>query len=283
MSDGAFFRRLTDDRFLATDHTEGPWSPGAQHGGPPAALLGRALERVASDPSWLTARVSVDILGPIPVGELSVHAEVLRPGRSVELLSAELSAGARVVARAQGWRIRTVPGDPVVPPTPDAPPPPGPGDAHEVGWPGGYLRAIEWRTVQGGAGAAGGGGFGEPGAATQCGAEPAERSQRGLWARPRLPLVEGEEMSPLQRVLLVADSGNGASSELPISDFWFINPELTVHLHRPADGEWICLKARTTVSGDGVGLAESVLYDRRGTIGRGAQALLVGPRKPAVE
>jgi hypothetical protein len=256
----AFFVQLADDRFRATRDTEGPWSEGAQHGGPPAALLGRAIEFASGQPHWITARLAVDILGPIPVAELTVRAEVIRPGRSVELIEAELIAGDRVAARARGWRIRTI-AQPAAASV-RQPAPPLPSESHSVPWPGGYIAAVEWRFAEGG--------FDQLGSAT-------------VWTRARIPLLDSEPMSPLQRVLLVADSGNGASSALPLEDFWFINPELTVHLHRLPETDWICLQARTTVSPQGVGLAESALYDRAGSIGRGAQALLVGPRSPAVE
>jgi hypothetical protein len=92
------------------------------------------------------------------------------------------------------------------------------------------------------------------------------------------PLVEGEEPSPLQRVLVVADSGNGVSRELNGLKWWFINPELTVHLHREAVGEWVCLDAATQVADGGTGLATSVLSDAVGPVGVGAQSLLVAPR-----
>ncbi len=93
-----------------------------------------------------------------------------------------------------------------------------------------------------------------------------------------MPLVDAEDPSPLTRVLVLADSGNGASSELDIRGWHFINPELTVHLHREAVGEWVCLDATTTVTDGGVGLATSVLSDVEGAIGVGAQSLLVQGR-----
>jgi hypothetical protein len=100
------------------------------------------------------------------------------------------------------------------------------------------------------------------------------------WARLRYPLVAGEETSPLERVLAVADSGNGLSGELDITRWHFINPELTVHLHREAAGEWICLDAQIAISAGGAGLATSVLSDQAGQIGVGAQSLLISPRGP---
>jgi hypothetical protein len=116
---------------------------------------------------------------------------------------------------------------------------------------------MEWRAVRGS--------FREPGPAI-------------VWARMRYPLVPGEEPSPLERVLIVADNGNGVSWELDMKRWHFINPELTVHLHREAAGEWICLDAQTSVSPGGAGLANSVLSDFDGPVGIGAQSLLVAPR-----
>jgi hypothetical protein len=211
----------------------------------------------------MIARFTCEILRPIPVGEISVTARLARPGRSVELLEATARAGGHEVARATAWRVLRTAADPVASrlPAPGGPP----GDYSPVsppaGWVDGYLSAIEWRAIRGG--------FTEPGPTS-------------VWTRMRYPLVPDEEPSPLERVLTVADSGNGASWELDIARWHFINPELTVHLHREAAGEWICLDAQTAISPGGVGLATSVLSDLAGPVGVGAQSLLVAPRPPAV-
>lgn len=254
----AFYRDLGGGRFLASEHTNGPWQRGAQHAGPPSALLGRAVESVAPRDDVMVARVTVELLGPVPVGEVLLSARMARPGRSVELVEASLSAGGREVARAAAWRVRRTEGTSVatrLPAPPALPDEPGPGTPE--GWVGGYLDAIEWRWASGF--------FTEPGPAA-------------VWGRMRYPLVDDEEPSPLQRVLVVADSGNGASSELDPRAWWFINPELSVHLHRQAVGEWVCLDAQTQVTDGGVGLATSVLSDAEGPIGVGAQSLLVARR-----
>ncbi len=257
MTPDAFFVPLGDDRYAATVHTTGPWDARFQHGGPPSALLGRAVERCSPRPELMVARVTAEILGPVPVAELQVSARVLRPGRSVELVEATLSAAGRDVARATAWRVlRTS----VQVPSRD-PAPASRGASPDVllatGWVDGYLSAVEWRNVTGS--------FAEPGPAS-------------AWTRLRHPLVEGEDNSPLTRVLAVADSGNGLSSELDLTRWHYINPELTVHLHREAVGEWVCLDARTAVSAGGTGLATSVLSDDQGPLGVGAQSLLVAPR-----
>jgi hypothetical protein len=246
-------------RWLATEHTVGPWDPKAEHGGPPSALLGRAIERCKPRDEMIISRFTCEILGPVPVGELEVTARVARPGRSVEMLEAVLEGGGRPVATARAWRVLRTPAPDVPADPPAAPPLPGePMARTPEGWIDGYLSAIEWRPVQGE--------FGVPGPAT-------------VWSRQRYPLVPGEEPSPLQRVLIVADSGNGLASELDISHWQFINPELSVHLYREPAGEWICLAAWTTISSGGAGLASTVLSDRTGPVGAGAQALLVTPRR----
>jgi Thioesterase-like superfamily len=250
-----FFTDLGGGRFRSGASTAGPWDPGLQHAGPPAALIGRALEACAPRDDMALARVTLDILGPVPVSEVAVAASVARPGRSVELLEATLSAGGRVAVVARAWRVARR----GAPPAGDAAaPPPIPDTADPPALFPGYGEAVEFRFARGG--------WREPGPAT-------------VWTRLRVPVVAGEAPTGLQRVLAVADSGSGVSAVLPFGDWMFINPELSVHLRREAVGEWICLDAVTTVEPDGAGLARSTLSDARGPVAHGAQALLVAPRR----
>jgi hypothetical protein len=257
----AFYEPAGDARFAATPSTGGPWSPEHQHAGPPAALLGRALERCAPREGMALARVSCEILGPIPVAEVEVEARVVRPGRSVELLEASLSSGGRACMLARAWRVRLagvagpLGADPEPPPRPVVADPLPP---HLEGF--GYGEAVELRFAAGS--------WTDLGPAT-------------VWTRLRVPLVDGEEPTGLQRVLAVADSGSGVSGVLPLRDWLFVNPELTVHLRREARGEWICLDAETAVSAGGTALARSTLSDAAGVVAHGAQSLYVTPREPS--
>ncbi|GLZ37320.1 thioesterase family protein [Actinokineospora sp. NBRC 105648] len=256
----AFYEPLGAGRYASTRHTAGPWSAESQHLGPPSALLARELAALpASGPAALV-RVTVEILGPVPVAELEVSAAVERPGRSVELLRGEISAGGRPVARASAWRIATSDSASVrtddVPPL--APPATGTPTGRPEGWGPGYLDALEWRALAGR--------LGTPGPAT-------------VWARQTVPLVAGEEPTGLQRLLVVADSGNGVSGLFDPRRWLFINTELTVHLTREPVGEWIGLDAHTVVGANGTGTALSVLHDESGPVARGAQALLVRERQ----
>lgn len=259
-ADGAFFVPSGNGSFSATELTRGPWSPEHQHAGPPTALLGRALERAAGGDDRRVGRVTFEILAPVPIVELEVRAEVVRPGRRVDLVEGALVAGGEPVVLARAWRIRTGSSPSVEPPDER---PPGPEAGSEVpffdtGADVGYHTAMVARFVRGA--------FREPGPAT-------------VWMRMRVPLVAGEEPSPLVRVLTAADSGNGVSATLDPADHLFINTDLTVHLHRYPLGPWVCLDARTTIADDGIGLAESRLHDEVGPIGRSLQTLLVTPRR----
>jgi hypothetical protein len=258
--DMVFYRDLGRGAFESTAHTEGPWSPGAQHAGPPSALLTRAVEQV---PTTLAGearivRIAFDILGSVPVAPVRVRAATVRPGRTVELVEATLEAGDRTVMQARAWRVRRADEPLTVAEAPAGPPVhPDTLAAATPTWPGGYLKAVEWRFVDGR--------FGEPGPAR-------------VWARLLGPVVDGESPSALQRAVAVADSGNGLSGLLDPTTFWFINTELTVHLVRPPVGDWIHVDAVSRYDAGGSGVASTELSDLTGRFGSGAQALLVAPR-----
>lgn len=251
---------LDGDRFVPTPLARGPWSPDAQHGGPPAALLGRAIERFEPSTASRIARVTVELLRPVPLQPLRVETRLVRPGKKVQLVEATIVAGGVEVVRAVALRLRETQLDfPDSALGPDDRPPDGAtGPRFERGWPVNFSDAVEFRVVRGGPG-------GDPGPGT-------------CWIRLAKPLVAGEDPSPLQRVLAAADFGNGISSPLGWERYSFINPDLTVALHRPAQGEWIGLEAVTWPEHEGVALADTALYDERGRIGRSLQNLLLDAR-----
>jgi hypothetical protein len=251
------------DLYAATELTRGPWDPGAQHAGPPAALLGREIELLPDAAEFQIGRISFDILRSVPIARLRVSARIVRPGRRVQLVEAELSDEAgEPLMRATAWRIRIAPVDLPAEAIAAPAPPPGPEQGGEVeffptGQELGYHTAMECRFISGG--------FVEAGPAT-------------VWLRMRQPLVVGEEISPLQRVLVAADVGNGVSATLDYRRYLFINVDLTVHLERMPAGEWVCVDAVTLPQPSGVGTAESVLSDGEARIGRALQTLLVSER-----
>ena len=267
----AFFEP-DDEGFVATELTRGPWDPDSQHAGPPAALIAREVEMLEAEEPRTVGRITYEILRPVPIGRVSVDAAVVRPGRRVELVEAALSDESGAVIRARAWRLGVsaldlhgevewdAEGDGAVLRRDETPP--GPSEGRAVAFfpteqAVGYHTAMEYRFTAGE--------FMRSGPAT-------------AWLRMRHPLVAGEEPTPLQRVAAAADSGNGISSPLDFRRFVFINVDLTIHLGRPARGEWICLDSTTIPDSSGVGITDTALYDERGPLGRAAQTLLVAER-----
>src|SRR6185312_12277510 len=74
-----------------------------------ATLLVRAIEKAYPRDDARVARVSFDFLGPVPVADLTVETEQVRPGARVELARARLSAAGRTAMVASAWRIATQP------------------------------------------------------------------------------------------------------------------------------------------------------------------------------
>ena len=244
-------------RFVATISTRGPWSPGHQHGGPPAALCARGLEQLAGD-GTLLARMTFDFLRPVPIAPLSVKAEVIRGGRKVQRLRAVLLDGdgvERVHATAVALRMAPVLEQAIL--DADVPPP-----APERSTPGtfpffkeatGYHRAVEVRMARGTWGDA----------------------SVVAWMRARVPLVADEPTSTTQRLLINVDSASGLAVTLDQERHSWVNADLTVALHRLPHGDWIGLEATTTVEAHGVGLTRARLRDIRGPVGVSLQSLVI--------
>jgi len=252
-----FYRRVDDRTFDATESTRGPWSDDHQHGGPPAALLGRAIEAIAkSIGTPVPLRFTFEILRPVPIGRMTLRAEATPEGRAVRRVHASISVEGAEVLRAIG--LFAAPRAVEVETTLAANPPPSLAEAKSIVFPFfrasvGYHTAMELRYAQGT--------LGEP--------------RVFAWMRMRVPLVEGESPSPVQRVLVAADSGNGVTAALDWRTHSFVNPDLTVALHGLPRGEWIGLEAEMRTTREGIGLASTTIWDEDRPIGRGAQTLIV--------
>ena len=258
------FVALGNGAYRATALTRGPWHPDHQHAGPPIALVAREIERLAA-PLELThvARVTANLLRPIPIGVLTVSVQTEYAGRNAAHFSGSLQAGGKEVARFTALAQREAKLDlpTALPrhPLPDAPRPVA--DSAAARFPfnrtmTGYQDLIESRLASGSF-------FTGPSA---------------VWFRLRYPLVAGEEPTALQRVAVAADSGNGISAVLDFNRFVFVNSDLTINLLRAARGDWVCVDAWTLVGPAGGGLAEARLFDAEGLIGRSTQSLLIRPR-----
>ena len=244
--------------FIPTVATIGPWDREAQHGGPTAALLAHAIERADAPVPMHVTRITYDLLRPIPLAPLEIRTEVVRAGKRVSVIDAVMLADEVAVMRASALRVRAADLDLPEDVEPQDAPPDGPGQGELAielpGGPGYNDLGVEIRFLEGG--------FQNPGPAT-------------AWVRLRIPVVADEKPTPLLRAAAAADLGNGLSSVLPMREWRYINPDLTIHLGRPPAGEWVAMKSVTYPFGTGAGFAESALYDATGRIGRAVQSLFI--------
>lgn len=201
---------------------------------------------------------------PVPIGPLTVAIDAPEGGKRVARVRGRLAdAGGQIVLAATVLVMRSGPLEAT--PGPAGEPPPAPGDCASAGaefpffrWETGYHTAMDMRFARGSFGA---------GAVT-------------VWMRPRVPLVPGEELTPLERVMCAVDSVHGVSWTIDPRAMSAINPDLAVALHRPLEGEWVALEAETANQPTGVGVAHSRLWDARGPIGWSLQTLLLTPATP---
>ncbi|HXB65020.1 MAG TPA: thioesterase family protein [Solirubrobacteraceae bacterium] len=296
----AIFIPEGDGRYVPSEYARGPWDPRAQHGGAPATLIAGALERLQPGGELPFARISFSFLRPVPLAPLRLSTRIVRPGRRVQELEAELrvasaAGGAEasgdegdkeegeVVCRAHALRI--VPAPAQLPATAvrvvqESEPPslPGPEEAHAVDFNPGApeLRsfaasAMEMRFLHG-----------RPlkGRLPEVGvsAEHDPVGTAAVWMRLRRPVLPDEAPTPLVYAMAAADFGNGIAAVLPFDQYVFVNADLAVTFNRRPEGEWIGLDARTLLHPDGIAWAQSTMHDTRGPFGLATQALVVAPR-----
>lgn len=265
----AYFERTDKDRFVGTDFVRGPWDPDSCHAGPPSGLLARAVEALFGQHRLV--RLTVDLDRPIPIGGFRVEAEVIRKGRTVAASSARIvTDDGTVCARATGLHL--APGSstevgaaPVSLPTASVAVPDlaeaRPGDfpisrsRHGLA---GFSTSAEMRYPPG---------------------QGPEPGPTAVWMRT-VALLADEEPSPFQRICPLADCGNATSRNAEPTEVSFLNPDLTIVLHRDPEGEWLGSDAVSHWHSDGIGLADALLYDHLGPVGRACQTLLLRPTTP---
>ncbi|WP_051388996.1 thioesterase family protein [Arthrobacter sp. 35W] len=252
----SYYRSLGGGRYESTPHAQGAWDPNEQHMAPVTGIMTRELLGFKPRDDMRLVRLNFDILGQIPGGEFTLETTMLRPGRTIELLQCELHAGGRTAVRATAWRLQTSDTSAVAALEDDAMPPlddsvPWDGLA---GWPGGFIRSVEARTIEG------------------------HRPGNGqVWISTPLETVEGEATAPMVRLLGLADSSNGIAYRVRpgAGGYMFPNVDLSLHLYREPEGTWLGLDNTVTFADDGVGLTSTVLNDIHGPFGRAEQILTV--------
>jgi Thioesterase-like superfamily len=257
---GVFVR--DGQQIVPTELARGPWNPNALHGGPVAGLFAALVEQhVDGDLPPFVARITVELLRPVPLAPLIATVTTRRPGRSVAWVDAHLTDASGVeVATARALRVHRV--DTLLPvgdraqPFVDPIPHPESVAPHPIGIEGrvGFWSAIDFRLVRG---------------------DWIDPGPGAAWFRLRYPLIAGETTSPFARVCAAADFGSGVGNPVRQSSTSAINPEITVHVHRELRGGWVGLESIAWAHGEGMGLCESRIFDETGPIGRAVQALLV--------
>jgi len=251
--------RVEDDCVVTSPNAAGPWSPHMQHGGAPASLVVWAAERIPTSAPMSIARVTIDLMRPVPIAPLTIETEVLREGRKIQLCGIRLRAGGVLVVSATVLKIRsqTLPLPDGIKDAPVELPLPEACRVEEARDGNAFIKWVSIRAARGRFGEVG------PGA---------------VWFRIDKPLIEGEAVSQAMRAVVAADFSNGTASALDFRDWTFINADLTVSFARPPVGEWILLDGESWVGPDGMGLAISRMADKRGYFGRAVQSLVIEKR-----
>ena len=239
------------DAVIPTINAQGPWDAGAQHGGAVAGLLARAVEQEPTPVPMRVARFTLDMLRRVPVKPLAISTEVLRTGKRIQTVQAELHDGDILVASAVAMSVRTGAGFDMSPyRQPDVSVPPPPGSAEKPlafnpreSMPEGFPHVVEFDRVVG----------------SYRGGSPSK-----TWVRLLVPFVRGEETSPLVRLMALADFTSGLGAFMPYDQFVSINPDLTIHVLRYPTSEGICVDAETWVDADGIGQSRARLFDEDG-------------------
>lgn len=259
----SFLYRVADNIAFTQPAAAGPWSADMQHGGAPASLIAWAAERLATSEPMHVARMTIDLLRPVPIAPLEIRTKVVREGRKIQVCAVNLLREGAEVARASVLKIRrhsaalpeSAREERIELPGPEGGVPPKVLLGGETN---SFVAGLDLRVVKGG--------FRQPGAGA-------------IWFRAHRPVIEGQPISPLMRAAMTADFCNGVSSVLDFAQWTFINADLSINLARMPVGEWILLDAQTWLGGAGAGIAFAKLGDERGYFGRAVQSLVIEPRR----
>jgi hypothetical protein len=253
----AFFTSADNRWFEPTAHTRGPWDIHACHAGPPTGLLARAVELTAPDKRLV--RLTVDLIRPIPFNGFYVNAELTRSGKTVSTCSAQITdTDGIIMANASALLMTEQPtnsfdsynkklgsidksteGDFPIQTLHDEPAFSGNG--------------VEIKYVEG---------------------QSKQPGPTALWMRT-VPLLETEEPSPFQRICPLADCGNAFGRNAEPSEVSFVNADLTIVLNRDPVGQWLGSDSVGYWESNGHGMADALLFDAHGVVGRALQTLLL--------
>ena len=261
----ALFER-DGDLFVPSELCRGGWDDRHLHGSPPAGLLGWAVEQVPTAQPMQVAAFNVDLFRAVPLTPLRVETTVLRDGRRIQVVDADLYADDLHLGRATALKIRLADLD-LTPHlgTPNEMPG-GPDGLEPLNWdpnddqgriPRFHVDGVEIRS------------FGDSFASYGAGR---------TWFRLKQPLVEGEPMTPFTRLATISDLSNGNAQRLDVRRWTYVNADISLYAHRMPVGEWIGMISHADQHGTGIGVVSTVVYDTTGPIGTINQAQLIDSR-----
>lgn len=264
MTDALFIPQ--GDAFVPTELAGSPWGAALLHGGPPNGLLAYALEHARAGDEFFVARMTTDLFRPVPKSPLTIETREIRRGRRIQVIEASLLhegepmcrttavllAGPPVTVPASARFGSHIPADPAGFDIGSLAP------ARRPGMLPGFHTTIEVKRITPPNMGAGG--------------------HQAAWIRVPVPVIAGVETTPLMRVASIADFANGLGQIAPDEATGFINTDISLHLHREAVGEWICLELESRAQDSGIGFIKTDVYDIDGPIGHIAQATIANPR-----
>ena len=263
MTATSYFTRIDDRTFAATRHVSGAWNVQEQHVAPSFGLLVHAIERDhanrrrAGSPEaqlLVLGRASFDIYGTFTLDPVEIDVRVLRPGRSIELVEAQLVQGGRTAVVVRAWLMQqfdtaAIAGSEL----PSMPSREGMGASriHEE-WPGDAVQSIEVASSE------------------------QRRGRAHAWVRPAVTILD-EPVSATARAVGMLDFANGLTPREPIGAVAFPNLDLTVTFLREPSGEWQGYDTSVSFGAHGIGVTHTVLHDASGAFGVMTQCLTIRP------
>ena len=247
--------------YQPTKHAQGAWNEHEQHMAPATGVLTAELNGYAPQDNMRIARISLDILGLIPLDYFTITTRCIRPGKTIELIEAVMSSRGRDAIIARAWRLMTQDTSEIA----------GIEDqqsAHKPedlsawdgmkGWPGGFIESVRLVT------------------------DTQRRPGRGMiWITNDVEMVEGIPTDDLVHLLGMVDTANGVVPRVGLGlsklEWMFPNTDLQIHMHRAPRGRWLGIEAVQQYGDDGIGLTSAILHDTQGPFGRSEQILTIRP------
>lgn len=249
----AHFTSANGGDFMPTRFAQSHWGDDHLNGPAVAGLAARVLENQCGSPEFMPVRLTVDLFRAARNVTTSVDARLVRDGRRVRSAECDVVQDGRAVARATLVQYRrsappsgrqwTASASTIDLPSPDDSVLPYV-DSDGVGW-------------------------------TRSPADH-QNDARKRFYNDGIRVVEGEEISPFVRAVMVAEA-TSLVTNLGTKGIGYINGDLTVAMSRLPTDDWIGIQADSHWATDGVAVGTATLYDRQGAFGSAMTTAVSNP------